>query len=45
MLKVTGASTGPLATAQPVINAAQDNASARLFIMDFLLLVPLDDGA
>src|SRR5580765_1581923 len=35
MLKVTGANTGPLATAQPVINAAQDTASARLFTMDF----------
>src|SRR5580765_6620529 len=35
MLKVTGANTGPLPTAQPVINAAQDNASTRLFTIDF----------
>src|SRR6266700_517642 len=34
MLMVTGATTGPGPTAQPVINAAQDNASTRLFNMD-----------
>src|SRR6266852_2681670 len=34
MLMVTGAITGPWPRAQPVINAAQDNASTRLFNMD-----------
>ena len=33
MLKVTGASTGPWPRAQPAINAAQDNASTKLFNM------------
>jgi hypothetical protein len=37
MPKVTGATTGPWPRAQPVINAAQDNASTRLFNMDFSL--------
>src|SRR4030095_16889 len=35
MSKVTGATTGPFARAQPVISAAQDDASTRLFNMDF----------
>jgi hypothetical protein len=34
MLMVTGAITGPWPRAQPVINAAQDNPSIRLFNMD-----------
>src|SRR5262245_55376810 len=33
MLKATGASTGPWPRAQPAINAAQDNASTKLFNM------------
>src|SRR5262249_60495744 len=33
MVKATGASTGPWPRAQPAINAAQDNASTKLFNM------------